>query len=270
MLDEQWRQLFGHAEEWVKEAGKLIRQSFQNEITVQFKTNFSDLVTNIDKQVEQFLTSNIHKTYPDHRVLGEEGFGDFIESSEGTVWIIDPIDGTTNFVNQQRHFAISVAIYHDGVGKIGMIYDVVADEFYHCLKGEGAYLNGIKLPQLKEKKLSQSLIGLNATWVTKNRRIDPAVLAPLVNAARGIRSYGSAAIEIAYVASGRLDGYISMRLSPWDFAAGMLLIDEVGGKITRINGDSINLFEQNTVFVANPFIHEEILHNYILPKLDKK
>src|SRR5690606_18681315 len=133
---------------------------------------------------------------------------------DGIIWIIDPIDGTTNFVNQQRHFAISLAVYEDGVGQIGIIYDVMSNELFHCKSGEGAYMNDVLLLKLREKPLTESLIGLNATWLTKNKKIDPSVLAPLVSKVRGIRSYGAASIEIAYVAAGRLDGYISLRLKP--------------------------------------------------------
>lgn len=259
--------LFNDAHLWVKEAGDIIKQSFITELNIQYKTNFSDLVTNVDKQVEQFFINKIHTKYVGHRVLGEEGFGDKEITTEGVIWIIDPIDGTTNFVNQQRHFAISLAIYEDGIGQIGIIYDVMSDEMYHCRSGEGAYLNDRPLSKLEKKPLSQSLIGINASWLIKNRKIDPSVLTPLVNEVRGIRSYGSAAIEIAYVASGRLDGYISLRLSPWDFAAGKLLIDEVGGVLTKIDGEEIELLKQNTIFAANPSVHEEILDTFILPKL---
>lgn len=267
MHESQRESLFHDAKTWVKEASDLIKESFITKLTVQYKTNFSDLVTNVDKQVEKFFINKIHKKYGNHRVLGEEGFGDATISTEGVIWIIDPIDGTTNFVNQQRHFAISVAIYEDGIGQIGIVYDVMSDELYHCKKGEGAYLNEKQLPQLKQKPLSNSLIGLNASWIVANRRIDPAILSPLVNAVRGIRSYGSAAIEIAYVAAGRLDGYISLRLQPWDFAAGKLLLEEVGGRITQIDGKPIDLLSQNTVLVANPSVHKEILQAFILPKL---
>lgn len=260
--------LFYDAKRWVFEASELIKQSFISPLNVEYKTNFSDLVTNVDKQVEQFFIQKIHKTYEDHHVLGEEGFGDEEVTKEGITWIIDPIDGTTNFVNQQRHFAISLAIYEDGVGQIGIIYDVMSDEMFHCRSGEGAYLNNKRLPMLEKKPLSEALIGINASWLIKNRRIDSRILTPLVNKVRGIRSYGSAAIEIAYVASGRLDGYISLRLSPWDFAAGKLLMAEVGGTITKIDGKDIELFKQNTIFAANPFIHKKILESFILPKLN--
>lgn len=270
MFAKEDKEIFDHAMTWTKQSGEMIKQSFAHKLTIQSKTTASDLVTNMDKQIEQFFVDNIKQLFPEHRVLGEEGFGDQVDSLDGNVWIIDPIDGTTNFINQKKHFAVSVAMYQNGIGKIGIIYDVATNDIYHCIAGQGAYRNEEKLPPLQESNLAQSLIGLNARWVTKNRRIDPEVLSPLVRHTRGIRSYGSAAIEMAYVATGKLGGYISLRLAPWDIAAGMLLINEVGGKTTNLDGQPINLLAQNTVLCANPFIHKEILHEYVMPKLGSK
>ena len=269
MNEKQWKKVSDQATKWIKEAGKMIMQSFSDELTVKCKSNPTDLVTNIDHHIEQFFVNKIKRTYPDHRILGEEGYGDKIDTEKGVLWIVDPIDGTTNFIHQKRHFAISIAVYEDGIGKIGLVYDVVGDELYHCIAGQGAFINGQRLPLLKNRPISQSIIALNATWITANRRIDPSVLSPLVTASRGTRSYGAAAIEIAYVAAGRLDAYLSMRLSPWDFAAAMLLIREVGGIMTRVDGEPIDLLDKNSVFVANPYLHQEILNQYILPGIQK-
>ena len=153
---------------------------------------------------------------------------------DGIVWLIDPIDGTINFVHMQRNFAISIGIYEDGIGRIGLIYDVIRDELYHTIKGNGVFMNNLSFNRLNSVKVSEAIIGLNSTWVTKNKRIDPAILGALVKDIRGTRSYGSAALELASVAAGRLDAYISLRLAPWDFAAGKILIEELGGFITDL------------------------------------
>lgn len=258
-----WSEIYTYAKKWIKEAGANIKNSFSTELMIQSKSSPDDLVTNMDRETEQFFIKNINHTYPDHRILGEEGFGDNVTSLEGIVWIIDPIDGTMNFVHQQRNFAISVGIYEDGIGKIGFIYDVVNDELYHAIKGQGAYFNEEKLPLLPPVEIEKAIIGMNATWVTENRRIDPSVLAPLVKKVRGTRSYGSAAIELAYVAAGRLDAYITMRLSPWDFAAGLILIEEVGGKMTTLEGEPLNLVGQNSIFACNASLHEHVIQSYI-------
>ncbi|MBT2687872.1 inositol monophosphatase family protein [Bacillus sp. ISL-47] len=258
-----WSELDTYAKAWVKEAGVNIRNSFSKTLTITTKSNANDLVTDIDQGTEQFFIKKIKEKYPEHRILGEEGFGDKLNDLDGIVWIIDPIDGTMNFVHQQRNFAISIGIYENGEGKIGLIYDVVHDELYHAIKGHGVYMNELKLPPLKETEVSKAVIGLNATWVTENKRIDPSLLAPLVKNARGTRSYGSAAIEMAYIASGRVDAYITLRLAPWDFAAGVIMIEELGGKATTLKGEPLNLLENNSVFVSKPGLHQEIMKEYL-------
>lgn len=259
-----WKEIDKKAKEWVNEAGQRIRDSFSTTLSIQTKSNPNDLVTNMDKETEQFFISKIKEYYPEHRILGEEGYGHKIESPEGVIWIIDPIDGTMNFVHQQRNFAISIGIYEDGIGKIGLIYDVVHNELYHAIKGEGAFMNDIPLPKLEKVSVKEAIIALNATWVAENRAIDPKVLGPLVRDSRGTRSYGTAAIELAYVAAGRLDAYITMRLAPWDYAAGLILLSEVGGIATTLKGDPINIIEKSSFLIAKEGLHEEILNGYIL------
>src|SRR5699024_2313745 len=133
---------------------------------------------------------------PDHKILSEEGYGDDVDSLDGTVWIIDPIDGTMNFVHQKRNFAISIGIYHDGIGEIGLVYDVMADMLYSAKKDEGAMKNGEKLPHLKQElKLEESILGINHFWLCENKLIDEKVMQNLIKTVRGTRTYGSAALE---------------------------------------------------------------------------
>ncbi|KKI93788.1 inositol monophosphatase [Bacillus sp. SA1-12] len=258
-----WKDIDQKAKQWVEEAGEKIRQSFESTLSIQYKSNPNDLVTNMDKEIEQYLIGKIQDTYPDHRILGEEGYGDEVTSLDGVIWIIDPIDGTMNFVHQQRNFAISVGIYGDGVGYIGLIYDVVHNELYHAFKGEGAYMNDLPLPKLDEVDLKEAVISINSTWLVENPRIDYNRLTPIVKKVRGTRSYGSAALECAYVASGRLDAYMTMRLAPWDFAAGIILIEEVGGITSTMNGEKLNLLSKNSFFVGEKNLHQHILKEYL-------
>lgn len=258
-----WTEISNQAVFWMKEAGQLIRNSFSKTLDIQTKSNPNDLVTEIDKKTEQFFIHKIKEYYPDHKIVGEEGFGDKLDSMDGIVWVIDPIDGTMNFVHMQRNFAISIGIYEDGIGQIGLIYDVVLDELYHCRKNYGVYLNETALKPLEKVSISEAIIGINATWVTKNSRIDPQILAALVYDSRGTRSYGSAALEFAYVASGRLDAHISLRLSPWDFAAGKVLVEELGGVVTDLRGNPVDLLSQNSIIMAKPGIHEIIMEKYL-------
>ncbi len=261
--NSDWLTIDTYAKRWIKEAGNIIRDSFSKKLMIKTKSSADDLVTNMDHEIEKYFIQNITETFPTHRILGEEGSGDQITTSEGVIWIIDPIDGTMNFIHQQKNFAISIGIYENGVGMVGLIYDVVSNELYHARKGEGAYFNDMKLPKLTSVKIEEAVIGINATWVTENNRINPAMLSPLIKRVRGTRSYGSAAIELAYVASGRLDAYISMRLAPWDIAAGLIIIDEVGGEVSTVKGEPINLLKQNSVFASNASIHDEIVQTYM-------
>lgn len=258
-----WVDIDRQAKAWLKDAGLMIKESFSKTLQIETKSNRNDLVTEIDRKTELFFIEKIRKAYPEHKILGEEGLGDHITSTDGIVWMVDPIDGTMNFVHMQRNFAISIGIYENGIGKIGLVYDVVHDELYHCLKGNGAYLNEIALKPLKKAKVSTAIIALNPTWVTENKRIDPNVLSPLIKDLRGTRNYGCASLEIANVAAGRLDAYISLRLSPWDYAAGKIIVEELGGTVTDLRGAPLNLLDQTSVFISKRGIHKEVMENYL-------
>ena len=262
-MNKNWGAIDRYAKSLIKEAGHRIRVSFYTEIDVETKSSASDLVTNIDREIEQFFITRIRKDFPDHRVMGEEGFGDTIESLEGVVWFLDPIDGTMNFVHQRRNFAISLGIYVDGIGMFGYIYDVMRDDFYHAAKGEGAYFNDERLPRLENTSVDEAMIGINASWVAPNPRIHHEPVIELVRSCRGTRSYGSAALELAYVSSGRIDAYMSLRLSPWDVAGGIIIAGEVGAIATTMENEPLSLLGQETFIVAKPQLHEESIENYI-------
>ncbi|MCZ2258918.1 inositol monophosphatase family protein [Sporosarcina sp. G11-34] len=256
-----------YAKSLIKEAGHKIRVSFFSHIQIDSKSNANDLVTNIDREIEQFFISRIQKDFPTHQVFGEEGFGDVVTSLDGVTWILDPIDGTMNFVHQKRNFAISLGIYVDGVGMLGYIYDVMQDDLYHAAKGKGAYYNDELLPQLEAKLITDAIIGVNAKWVVPNRALNHHKITELVLECRGTRSYGSAALEIAYVATGRLDAYMSTRLSPWDIAGGLVIGREVGISATNLRGEELGLLKQETFLIARPELHEHILKHYIELKI---
>ncbi|KAA0966647.1 inositol monophosphatase family protein [Sporosarcina sp. ANT_H38] len=259
----EWGIIDRYAKSLIKEAGHKIRVSFFNQIDIDSKSSANDLVTNIDREIEQFFISRIKRDFPNHRILGEEGFGDDVQTLAGVVWMLDPIDGTMNFIHQKRNFAISLGIYADGVGMLGYIYDVMRDDFYHAVKDGGAYFNDERLPQLEITPLADAVIGINASWVAPNSFVDNEKIIELIKTCRGTRSYGSAALELAYVSSGRLDAYMSMRLSPWDIAGGIVIAQEVGAVATNMKGDIPHLLGQDTFIVARPGLHQDIVTNYI-------
>lgn len=258
-MQEVWEEIDAYAKKWIKEAGQYLVSSMNQSLIIETKSNASDLVTNMDREIEQYFIGKIKETFPKHYILGEEGYGDELASTDGVLWLIDPIDGTMNFVHQKRNFAISIGIYENGIGKIGLVYDPVHDELYHVKKGAGAFCNEIKIPSLQPSEISLGVIAVNATWLTDNPRLDMRKMEQLVKKARGTRSYGCAALEMVYVATGRLDAYVTPRLSPWDFGGGKIIVEEVGGKVTTFTGEPLRIIEKSSVLVARPGVYEEML-----------
>lgn len=260
------KQIDQFAKEMIFEAGKRIRDAFSYDLVIETKSGANDLVTNIDRETELFFIEKIKAFDPTHKIMGEEGMGEEIHSLEGPVWIIDPIDGTMNFVKQHRHFMITIGFFVDGVGKLGYIFDVMREDLFYGIEGQGAWYNDSPLRRLQPLKIEEAVIGINASWVTPNKKINHEKIIDLVNTVRGTRSYGSAAMEIAFVVSGKLDAYISMRLAPWDIGGGTVIAKEVGAIATNLNGEYFDFLSQDTFIIANPSIHQLILDNYIEEK----
>ncbi len=257
-----WHEIYRLAREWTLEAGEQIKFLMTKEIIVEEKTHKKDLVTNIDRAIEKFLAEKIQHRYPSHLILGEETYGHQISELDGIIWMIDPIDGTMNFIHEKRDFAISIGIYEDGLGKIGLIYDVMANELFHCMQGEGLFLNDLQFPRLQPALLAESLVALNSAWFHDNPFVDKKFMNQFAKDIRGARTIGSAAIQLAYVATGKFDAYLSMKLCPWDIAAGIVMLNEVGGVITTFNGETCNLLITGSVFAAKPTFHEQFYRNY--------
>ena len=255
-----WVEIYETAKAWTLEAGEILRRATQEIIEVEYKTSASDLVTQKDKEVEQFFINKLADSYPSHYLLGEEGLANDrqYDPNHEIVWIVDPIDGTTNFVHQKRNFAISVGIYEKGQPRIGFVYDPIANELFHAQVGQGAYLNNNRLQMLPGKTLEEANISINQLWLVPNSYIDHVMFTEIIQKARGTRYIGSAALEIAYVACGRLDTYIDMRLSAWDIAGGMVILREVAGAMKTFHNEDINVFKPGKTFFSNQHVLEEI------------
>lgn len=264
MNDAIREELLINTKKWIYQAGDNIREQMEQAFKIDTKSNANDLVTDVDRATEQFFVENIKANYPDHKLIGEEGYGDKVESLDGIVWIIDPIDGTMNFVHQKRNFAISIGIYHDGIGEIGLIYNVMDDVLYTAVKGQGAYRNDTRLKPLNDEvRLETSIIAMNSIIACENKRINEKKIQQLITDSRGTRSYGSAALEFAFLAEGIIDAYVTMQLAPWDFAAGFILVNEVGGITVQANGNPIDLLNNNTILTCNKQIYERLMNDYI-------
>lgn len=259
MMDVQyWQELENRVTSWIRQAGARLRGTLSDPLDIRTKTAHNDLVTNRDKETEKFLTEKIRTNYPGQRIISEEGYGDSPTDLRGIVWFVDPIDGTLNYVMQKRFFAISIAVYEDGKGRAAFVYDVMADELFHCIHRLGVYQNNQRLPKLKNVAVKDALIDLSMTWIKPNRLIDENVLTDIVRTCSATRAYGAASIELAYVAAGLIDAYFTMRLSPWDYAAGLMLIEEVGGKVSRADGSPVDLKSRTSILAAGPALHDSI------------
>ena len=264
MNEERREIIYRHAKKWILEAGELIRKKINDPLIVETKSNPKDLVTAIDREAEYLLAKNIKSTFPDHFLFSEEGYGEDLKTLEGIVWIVDPIDGTMNFVKQKRNFAISIGIFYNGIGEIGLVYDCMGGNLYTALRGNGAYKNGERLPDLASNlTLEESILDFNHYLLCENDVIDETVMQLLVEKVRGARSYCCAALALAYVAEGIVDGYLTKKLAPWDIAGGMIIANEVGAVTTKFDGNLVKMLINEATLTCHPAIQKEIFHDYL-------
>lgn len=217
---------------WIKEVGKIQRENLGKEnLQVETKSSEVDLVTEIDKLSEKYFLKVITEKYPEHIILSEEA-GEQGKEGADYRWVIDPLDGTTNYAQGLPIFAVSVALQYRRETVLGVIYIPMLDLLFEAVKGGKAYVNGKRISVGAKKNLKQSLLSTGFPYdQSQNPDNNTNYFAHFVPLARGIRRLGSAAYDLANVAAGILDGYWELNLSLWDVAAGMLLVEEAGGKI---------------------------------------
>ena len=224
------------AEIAAREAGQLLIDNFGKVKEIEYKTKNS-LVTEVDRLSENLIVKVIRENFPSHDILAEEAGR--ISNKSSHVWIIDPLDGTTNYAHTYPCFAISIALEVEGVIRLGVVYDPIRDEFFSAELGQGAYLNGNSFKVSKASKIEESLLCTGFTheneWmVDENLRH----FENFIRRAQAVRRDGSAALDLCYVACGRYDGFWELGLHSWDTAAGSLIVKEAGGKITDFSGGS--------------------------------
>jgi myo-inositol-1(or 4)-monophosphatase len=240
-----------------KEAGYIIREGFGTSFSIEFKTNESNLVTGIDKASEKLITEFIKKKYPSHSILAEES-GEVNNSSEYT-WVIDPLDGTTNFAHGLPIFSVSIGVQKNGTTTAGVVYDVMQDIVYSADSGGGAFANGKKISVSTNDKLSRSVLVTGFPYnIAENPENALNKFTALTRVARGIRRLGSAAIDICYTARGVFDGFWEVYLHPWDVCAGKLILEEAGGLVTGFYGEEINIFSKK-ILATNGKIHTSMI-----------
>lgn len=248
--------------EIIKEAGELLKDGYFSTKEVNFKAK-KDLVTKYDVAVENFLKDRFSKEFPLFTLIAEES--DNADIKFGDSIIIDPIDGTTNFVNQVPHTAISVGVYKNKKPYIGIVYNPILNELYEAKIGCGAFLNGKKIEVSKEKDFQKSLISTGFPYTSGSNENDLndviKKIEIILPKCQDIRRLGSASLDLCYVARGTYEGYYEMNLKAWDVSAGILILLEAGGKVSNINGEKYKLFDDKYIVATNGYIHKELILN---------
>jgi len=218
----------------------------------------NDYVTEVDRISEKIVIETIHDSYPEHSILAEES-GKSQQDSDYR-WIIDPLDGTTNFINGYPIWSVSIAMEHKGEVITGVVYAPIYSDFFYAVKGGGAYMNGEQIEISRNTDFSQALL-LTGFPFKAQKYIDVYQIAfkELLSRCSGMRRAGSAAIDLSWLAAGRADGFWELSLSPWDVAAGALIIREAGGVVSDIFGDPDNFMRTGHIIAGNEQIHREIL-----------
>lgn len=254
-----------------RRAGAIINRASQDIGTLTIKSkNFNDFVSEVDVAAERVIIETLKDAYPTHGFLGEESGSTSYQSD--FIWIIDPLDGTTNFLHGFPQYCVSIALQHKGEITQAVIYEPNRNDLYTATKGRGAFLNDKRIRVSKCHKLQDALIGTGFPFRDFKYLNDYLnMFKSMIQKTTGIRRAGSAALDLAYVASGALDGFWEIGLSPWDIAAGGLLIQEAGGIVTDLSGQT-GWLESGNILVASPKIHDDMqsLISSFLPQALKK
>ena len=240
---------------WIEEIVPFIKKAVLEELTIDTKSSDFDLVTNVDKRVERFFREKINQTYPSHGIIGEESDNSNVKENFDCIWVIDPIDGTTNFVKQKDHFCILLSYYEQHIGQLAYMYDVMNDDFYYALRGEGAYVNGKRMGKPANIKLREGLVSADIiAWSKK------AIFQELLEKSFGIRYFGCGGIDSIHVITGKFTAYITTRSGPWDLAAQLIFAEELGLKTSKFDGSPVDYAIGGDWMLANEGCYEELLH----------
>ncbi|MGD8561496.1 MAG: inositol monophosphatase family protein [Desulfarculaceae bacterium] len=241
--------------EAAKAGTSVLKKLWGHSLTVQSKSRF-DFVTDADQKSEAAILEVIRRRHPDHLILAEESSQDFKKArgTEKALWIVDPLDGTTNFIHGFPHVAVSVAVAVNGQPLAGVVVDVFRDEVFYASKGQGAWLGNTRLQVSQAADPAQALLLTGFPFRQKHRLQDfLGLFTELFEQVSGIRRAGAAALDLAYVAAGRAEGFWEIGLNPWDVAAGAILITEAGGVIDDFSGKGGHLWD-NEVVAGNPVL----------------
>ncbi len=249
-------ELARHAQSIAREAGAILRDRFGQPHDVRFKGPI-DMVTEADQASEALISERLRAAFPDHDLLGEEGARGSTSNSPYR-WVIDPLDGTTNFTHGLPTFAVSIGLENDGAPMVGVVYDPMRDEMFVAKRGAGATLNGQPLHVAATSELFRALLVTGFSYTMELRALQAEIWRDFLTRVQAIRQTGSAALNLCYIAAGRLDGYWERGISPWDVAAGALMVIEAGGVVTSMTGGAYRS-DDREILASNGFLHDELL-----------
>lgn len=247
------------AVETAREAGAILRERLSLDRQIDFKGAI-DLVTDADRASEELVAARIMGAFPDHRFVGEESTflaGDVPEGNDLYSWLVDPLDGTTNYAHRYPHFAVSIALEHAGQVILGVVYDPMRDEMFVAERGQGATLNDNPIQVSAIDSVERALLGTGFPYDPDARHESGRIFLGFLGACQGVRRDGSAALNLCYVACGRLDGFWERPLNAWDLAAGSLLIEEAGGIVAGYGNTPFGPYRRE-IIGANPLVFEEM------------
>src|SRR5689334_3501933 len=244
------------AVEIAREAGALLSHYFERRVAFETKGEF-DLVTEADRASEKLVVERLRTHFPSHGIVAEEGGGH--TSASDYVWFVDPLDGTTNFAHGFPVFNVTLGLARGGEMIAGVVYDPMRQEMFTAERGAGAYLNNRRIHVSATTKVGESLASTGFPSRKRHHNINIHFYYQLAMASHGVRRTGSAAVDLAYVASGRLDYFWEFGLKPWDMAAGTLLVSEAGGRISDMCGASHSVTGSDHLLADNGFLHEQVI-----------
>ena len=245
-------------EDVAREAGALLMRHFKARVQIEYKGDV-DLVTVADRESEQLIVARIRARFPGHDILGEEGTR--TDTGAEFKWYIDPLDGTTNFAHGFPVFCVSIALERKGERVAGVLYDPTRDELFAAEKGSGAALNGARIHVSKIAKLNEALVATGFPSHKRHKNPNIHFYHQITLRTHGVRRAGSAALDLACVASGRVDGFWEFNLNPWDTAAGVLLVEEAGGTVSDFAGGPFHISSRE-VCASNTVLHPALLAEF--------
>jgi len=246
-----------YLENLARKSGEILRAGYNQDHQVGYKGEI-DLVTEVDHQSEAYLLGEVQRDFPDHHIFAEER--GIIQGNDEHIWYVDPLDGTVNYAHHIPVFCVSLGYAFQGRLTFGAVYDPLRDEMFTAERGQGAFLNGKRLNSSATVELRRSLLVTGFpydTWDTKQDNF--ANFEKFGKLTQGVRRLGSAALDLAYVAAGRFDGFWELSLKPWDVAAGALICEEAGALVTNIRGDADYISSPQSILATTPGIHARML-----------